>query len=188
MKQVALLTGNKGKLQEFRHELARIGVEVRQLTAEIDEVQADTLQEVVGHCLRQADGQGLGDVVLDDSGLFVEALNGFPGVYSAYAQKTLGCEGLLRLLDGRADRHARFDSCIGASVGGEHIVVTGTIHGTIASAMKGEGGFGFDPIFIPEGKNSTFAQMEMGEKNSISHRGRAIRLLLSELEARGFKS
>ncbi|MEI6795703.1 MAG: RdgB/HAM1 family non-canonical purine NTP pyrophosphatase [Methanomassiliicoccales archaeon] len=188
MKQVALLTGNKGKLQEFRHELASIGVEVSQLTAEIEEIQADTLQEVVRHCLHQADAQRLGDVVLDDSGLFVETLNGFPGVYSAYAQKTLGCEGLLRLLDGRADRNARFDSCIGASIDGVHIVVTGTIHGTIATAMKGEGGFGFDPVFIPEEKNITFAQMEMGEKNAISHRGRAIRLLLAELEARGFKS
>jgi XTP/dITP diphosphohydrolase len=185
---VALLTGNKGKLQEFQHELARIGVEVRQLTAEIEEIQADSLQEVVRHCLRQADAQMLGDVVLDDSGLFVEALRGFPGVYSAYAQKTLGCAGLLRLLEGGLDRTAHFDSCIGASIGGEHIMVTGVVHGTIVSKMMGEGGFGFDPIFIPEGKKVTFAQMEMGEKNAISHRGRAIRLLLTELEARGFRS
>jgi XTP/dITP diphosphohydrolase len=152
---------------------------------EIDEIQADTLQEVVDHCLDQADSQDLGDIVLDDSGLFVEALGGFPGVYSAYVYKTIGCQGLLRLLDGNPTRIARFDSCIGASIGGEHIIVTGTVLGRIGTEMVGTAGFGFDPVFIPEGRSVTFAQMEMTEKNSISHRGRAIRLLLAELEARG---
>jgi XTP/dITP diphosphohydrolase len=188
LRQVSLITGNKGKLQEFRHELARIGVEVRQLEADIDEIQADTLQEVVDHCLDQADAEGLGDIVLDDSGLFVEALGGFPGVYSAYAFKTLGCQGLLRLLEGKEDRRARFHSCIGASIGGEHIIVTGTVLGHIGMELKGQMGFGFDPVFVPEGRSTTFAQMEMSEKNAISHRGRAIRLLLSELENRGFRS
>jgi XTP/dITP diphosphohydrolase len=188
MKHLALLTGNKGKLQEFQHELRGIGVEVVQLKAEVDEIQADTLEEVVHNCLDQADSQGLGDVVLDDSGLFVASLNGFPGVYSAHAFRTIGCGGMLRLLDGKADRRARFDSCIGASIMGEHILVTGSVLGTISFEERGGNGFGFDPIFMPENGGRTFAEMEMAEKNAVSHRGRAIRLLLKELEARGFRA
>ena len=80
-------------------------------------------------CLQQLKEKGLRDFVIDDSGLFVHALKGFPGVYSSYALRTIGLDGVLRLLDGADDRSAHFECCIGASIGGEEFTVTGRCDG-----------------------------------------------------------
>lgn len=147
-----------------------------------DELQADTLEEVVRFCLRQLRDRGRKDFVLDDSGLFIDALGGFPGVYSSYVLRTIGMAGVLRLLDGRVDRSARFRCCIGANVDGRDIVVTGVCEGTIALRPAGTEGFGFDPIFMPSGHERTFAEINIVEKNDISHRGQAIRAFMAALE------
>jgi XTP/dITP diphosphohydrolase len=182
--KLTLVTSNRGKLAEFRSALAPLGIEVEHSEEECDEIQADSLKEVVLSCLAQLKDKGMDDIVIDDSGLFVHALNGFPGVYSSYALKTIGMDGILKLLDGKEDRSAHFECCIGASIGGEEFTVTGRCDGTIALAPSGHEGFGFDPIFVPSGFYRTFAEISITEKNGISHRGRAIQAFAAELRGR----
>jgi XTP/dITP diphosphohydrolase len=182
MRKVQLITSNLGKLKEFRAALEPLGFEVAHLPLDVEEVQADTLEEVVADCMRQVRVRGVKDFVLDDSGLFVDALKGFPGVYSSYALRTLGCEGLLKLLEGVEDRSARFECCIGCSLEGrDDIVLKETCEGHIISTLRGRGGFGFDPIFTAENKERTFAEMPLAEKNLLSHRGKAIKSLARQL-------
>jgi XTP/dITP diphosphohydrolase len=182
--RLTLVTSNRGKLEEFRSALAPLGVEVSHSEEECDEIQADTLREVVLSCLVQLKRKKMEDIVIDDSGLFVHALNGFPGVYSSYVLRTIGMEGILRLLEGTQDRSAHFECCIGASIEGRQITVTGRCEGTIAAAPSGHEGFGFDPIFVPSGFYRTFAEISITEKNSISHRGRAIQAFTGEIRGR----
>ena len=182
--RLTLVTSSRGKLEEFRSALAPMGIEVSHSDEECDEVQADSLQEVVLKCLDQLEDRGMGDIVIDDSGLFVHALKGFPGVYSAYALRTIGMGGILRLLEGCEDRSAHFECCIGASIRGERFTVSGRSDGSIATAPSGRGGFGFDPIFVPSGYDRTFAEISITEKNGISHRGRAVQAFAAELRGR----
>jgi XTP/dITP diphosphohydrolase len=182
--KIYLVTSNQGKLKEFRSVLQPLGYEVEHSTEDCDEIQADTLQEVVLSCLQQLKAKGLRDFVIDDSGLFVHSLKGFPGVYSAYALRTIGLDGVLRLLDGIGDRSAYFECCIGASVGGEEFTVTGRCDGSMALRPSGTDGFGFDPLFVPSGYAQTFAEISIGEKNRISHRGKAVQAFSDELRRR----
>jgi len=182
MRKVHLITSNLGKLKEFRAALEPLGFDVAHLPLDVEEVQADTLEEVVADCMRQVRERRVKDFILDDSGLFVDALNGFPGVYSSYALRTLGCEGLLKLLDDVEDRSARFECCIGCSLEGrEDIVLKETCEGRIINEMRGRGGFGFDPIFAADIEERTFAEMPLAEKNLLSHRGKAIKSLARQL-------
>jgi XTP/dITP diphosphohydrolase len=127
--------------------------------------------------------------VADDTGLFVDALDGAPGVYSArYAGEDATYAGnvakLLAALDGvAAPRRARFET-VAALVGpdGHEVVATGVLHGEIATAPRGQGGFGYDPVFVPDDAGGrTLAELTDEEKNAISHRGRAFRALAESL-------
>lgn len=127
------------------------------------------------------------DCFADDTGLEVEALNGAPGVRSArYAtdghdfaanNRKLLCE-----LEGKDNRRARFRTVISLIRGGEECHVEGVVNGTIAREESGCEGFGYDPLFIPEGYDRTFAEMSADEKNAISHRGRAVAELVKILK------
>ncbi|MEM0448338.1 MAG: XTP/dITP diphosphatase [Methanomassiliicoccales archaeon] len=184
MRRLHLITGNQGKLREFKSALQPLGYEVVHLPQEVFEIQADTLEEVVRECLRQLRERGINDFVLDDSGLFIDALNGFPGVYSSYVLRTLGCQGVLKLMQDEQDRRARFECCIGCSMRGrEDLIVKGVCRGRIIETMRGSGGFGFDPIFAAEGQERTFAEMPLEEKNEVSHRGKAIKSLAEHLKS-----
>jgi XTP/dITP diphosphohydrolase len=125
-----------------------------------------------------------GWVLSDDSGLEVDALGGAPGVVSSSFGGEEGnhAKNNLRLLEemaGQADRRARFRcTMVLARDGVEQANFTGTVEGTIIDAPKGGGGFGYDPLFIPEGYDQTFAELGDEVKNSLSHRGRALREVL----------
>jgi len=120
--------------------------------------------------------------MIDDSGLFVDALKGFPGVYSSYVFKTVGCDGILSLMRGVEDRRARFECCIGfMAPGGEPFIAKAVAEGTISQEKMGAGGFGYDPVFIPQGYTRSYAQIDLPEKNRISHRGKAMEIFLKEL-------
>ncbi|MFQ6013502.1 MAG: non-canonical purine NTP pyrophosphatase [Thermoplasmata archaeon] len=160
------------------------GVPLGLVQAEYPEVQADRLEDVVRAALdwlapRHGDG-----LVVDDSGLFVRSLGGFPGVYSSYVFRTLGCDGLLALLDGVRDRGATFATVLGLREGGENRLFPGRCRGTITEGRRGRAGFGFDPIFVPVGSSRTFAEMTWAEKNAMSHRGRAADALAAHLTRR----
>lgn len=126
------------------------------------------------------------DCFADDTGLEVEALGGAPGVRSArYAGESCGAEAnmdkLLSEMSGVADRGARFRTVICLIQGGEEQLIEGECQGVIREARSGAEGFGYDPVFEPEGRAVTFAEMSREEKNAISHRGRAIRSMVKEL-------
>lgn len=178
------VTTNTGKFREVAGFLAPKGIPVEQLARAYPEVQADDLGEVASFALRWLARDILGDFFVDDSGLFVGSLSGFPGVYSSYAFRTIGPGGLLRLLEGVRGRAARFETVIGLHLDGGENLLRGSCAGSIAPEPRGSSGFGFDPIFIPEGHRRTFAEMSVEEKNAISHRGRAASQLVEALGGR----
>ncbi len=180
---IRFVTTNDGKYKEVSELLASKGIEIGRINASYPEVQADSLQEVVLKGLGFLSNED-GDLLIDDSGLFIEKLRGFPGVYSSFVYKTIGCEGILKLMLGWKQRAARFEACFGLRLGKNMHTFFGTCEGTITMEMRGKGGFGFDPIFKPKDSPNTFAQMSVKEKNLYSHRGRAAmevaRFLLEE--------
>lgn len=122
----------------------------------------------------------------EDTGLEVEALNGEPGVKSArYAdnerQYTDNISKLLDKLDGKNNRKARFRTVISLIIDGNETLFEGICGGTIITERKGSGGFGYDPVFIPDGADKTFAEMTMDEKKQFSHRARALEKLVKWL-------
>lgn len=115
----------------------------------------------------------------DDTGLEVDALNGAPGVYSARyagpeAKSDANIDKLLKELEGEKNRSARFKTVIALILNGEEFLFEGSVEGKISEIRQGDYGFGYDPVFIPEGYTQSFAEMGSKEKNAISHRGRAL--------------
>ena len=184
MRVLRVVTSNDGKAREFARALGGIPWRIERVMMRYEEVQADTLDEVAVASARElmASGEVPRPFILEDAGLFVEALKGFPGVYSAYVLRTLGCRGVLRLLEGAEDRRARFESRIAlVTTWGEVELFPGTCRGTIPMEGRGDGGFGFDPIFVPEGDARTFGELELAEKQRLSHRGAAAATLRARL-------
>ncbi|ASI99486.1 XTP/dITP diphosphatase [Thermococcus celer] len=172
--RLMFVTSNPGKVEEAKKYFEPLGVDVHQLHLEYPEIQADTLEEVALFGVEWLSSMIDGPFFLDDSGLFIDALGGFPGVYSAYVYRTLGIGGILKLMDGVENRRAHFESVV-AYWDGEAHLFTGRVDGEITNGPKGSSGFGFDPIFKPHGFDKTFAEMTTEEKNVISHRGHALK-------------
>lgn len=183
---VLFATSNRGKLQEAKQVLEPLGFEVKGYDGKGTEIQADTTAEVAAHTAREAARRAGEPVIVEDAGLFVEALKGFPGVYSAYALKTIGVAGVVTLLEGSRSRKARFISSVAyCEPGGEPRVFDGTVEGRISRGPRGAEGFGFDPIFIPRGKARTFGELTLEEKCAVSHRGKALRAFARWYASRG---
>lgn len=176
-------TSNGGKVREIRALLSPLGYRVAWAKGNLPEVQADRLEEVAFSKL-MAVPKAKGFVMVEDSGLFVPSLGGFPGVYSAFVLRTIGLEGLLRLVEGRG-RAAHFQTVIGMREGTHAHFFHGRVEGQLAEAPRGNEGFGFDPIFVPDGDDPrTFAERSPQEKNRLSHRGRALQALVDDLKLR----
>jgi XTP/dITP diphosphohydrolase len=194
---LVLATRNRGKLAELARILqaSRIDVDLRNLSAYPDMPEvAETGRTFVANALLKARAvaahTGL-PTVAEDSGLCVAALNGMPGVLSARWSGRHGDDGAnLRLLLGQladvppGERAAHFE-CAAALVlpSGAEQVSEGTLHGWITTAPRGSNGFGYDPVFAPEGSDRTTAQLSPQEKDAISHRGRALRALAPAIAA-----
>jgi XTP/dITP diphosphohydrolase len=177
---VFFATNNVNKFNEARQVLAEYRIAVGMLRAKSLEVQSDSLEEIAKSSVIDAFGKARLPLIVEDAGLFVETLGGFPGPYAAYVYRTIGNAGLLRLMDGAEDRMARFRSVIAycSKEAGSPLCFAGQAIGQIARReMKGDGrsGFGFDPIFEPAGSSKTFAEMSLAEKNGFSHRAMALR-------------
>ncbi|MDY6818077.1 MAG: XTP/dITP diphosphatase [Halobacteriales archaeon] len=164
------VTTNEGKLREARRYLDD---EVVQFDYDYTEIQHEDLAIIATHGAREAfeATEGSDPVIVEDSGLFIDALDGFPGPYSAYVEYTLGIERVAALAGEETDRSAHFRSVIGYCDEHGTEVFTGTVDGEIVPP-RGEGGFGYDPIFAVDGR--TMAELSTDEKNAISHRGRAL--------------
>ena len=172
MVEVAFVTTNVGKLREARRILRPYGVRLRWVRRALVEPQADDLVEVARW--KAASVRGLrGYVLVEDSGLFVRSLQDFPGVYSAHFLRIWGFPPLLELLR-RRPRQARFRSVAVLRRGRSLRVFVGEVEGTIARGARGRHGFGYDPIFVPDGYRATFGVLPDTVKNGISHRARSM--------------
>ena len=183
MNTIYFVTGNKGKVTEATKKLKPMGIHVVQKDLGYPEIQADSLEEVAQAGVEHVRQKFNHPFMLEDAGLFIDALKGFPGVYSKYVFFTIGLEGTLRLLEDIEERTAVFRSAYAYYKPGKiPVIVTGECHGTITREQRGKNGFGFDPIFIPEGDTKTFGEMMVEEKNTYSHRAKSLERLRQHLE------
>lgn len=192
--KIVFATGNRNKLKEIQ---ALIGSRAELSTPADHGITEDIPEDqptLEGNALQKArylyEKTGL-NCFADDTGLEVEALNGEPGVYSArYAAVNEAGEGhssednmalLLKRLEGQANRRARFRTVIALILDGKEYTFEGVVNGEITTERSGAEGFGYDPVFRPEGYAETFAEMPLDLKNRISHRGRATAKLIDFL-------
>lgn len=170
------VTGNRHKFKEARELAMRYGIKLKRCGIPYLEIQADRLEDVARSGAQQACASLGSPCFVEDAGLFIRAMRGFPGPYSDYVFRTLGNEGILKLMKGEKDRRAEFRSVVGyCEPGGKPEVFVGSVRGTIVTEARGTRGFGFDPIFRAENADKTFGEMEVSEKNRISHRARALK-------------
>ncbi len=195
--RVVLASGNTGKLRELAALLASLGFDLVAQNALGVETPPETGNTFADNALLKARHAaavtGL-SALADDSGIEVDALGGRPGIYSArYAGEGASDQDNLRkMLDELRDvpaarRTARYQCVIAfvaAAADPAPILATGTWEGTVISAPRGLGGFGYDPLFVPCGGDRTVAELDPGEKNSLSHRGQALRALVTQLQNR----
>lgn len=179
-KAIFFATNNIHKFDEARKVLTEYKIAVGMLRAKALEIQSDNLEEIAKTSVVDAFKRCDLPLIVEDAGLFIDTLNGFPGPYSAYAYKTIGNKGLLKLMENIENRKARFHSVI-AYYSAElksPICFKGEVAGEIAREErrgKRESGFGFDPIFKPVNSQKTFAEMTSMKKNKYSHRAQALR-------------
>ena len=172
-KTVWFMTENPDKFQEAKSVLDTQGIQIRQLKRAKVEVQDSSLEKIARFAVKTAPGNSPGLVLVEDSGLFINALGGFPGPFSSYVYKTIGLKGILGLMHGK-ERSAYFQSSIAvSSMDLRPKVFTGIVRGSISRKIAGTAGFGYDPIFVPEGFGETFGQTSEDFKNKNSHRARA---------------
>ena len=158
---------------EKAEEAARLGFPVERVDLDLPEPQALDPGEIVEAKAHDAFARLRAPVLVEDSGLSIAAWNGFPGALVKWMERTVGLDGIARMLDAFADRRA-VAVCVVASFDGEHLrVARGETPGSIAASPRGTRGFGWDRLFVPEGATRTFAEMSPEEKDRVSHRRRA---------------
>lgn len=191
MSELIFATNNKNKVAEVQQKLggkfniktmAEIGC-----TDDIPETGA-TLEENALQKARYIYNKFKCNCFADDTGLEVEALNGDPGVHTArYAgeakDNNANMAKLLKNLEGKNNRNAQFRTIIALIYNGKEYLMEGKVTGVIRTEKSGNEGFGYDPVFQPEGYDKTFAELSMDVKNQISHRGRAVEKLIAQLNS-----
>lgn len=192
LSEVIFASHNAGKIKEIKELLEPLGIKVKSaVDVDLPDVAETGTTFAENSLLKSQTIAKLTGVpcIADDSGLCVDALNGAPGVYSArYAPNRDFVKGMEKLLEEMAQsrnksRKAHFSCVISlAFPDGEYKLFEGRVNGEIATLPSGDGGFGYDPLFVPEGYDCSFAQMPKSEKNKISHRGRAVANLLEYLK------
>ncbi len=169
MKTIAFVTRNRNKVREANEILKEFDLFADHKTMPVSEIQSDKVEEIARHSALEAYVKLRLPLIVEDAGLFIQHLAGFPGAYSAYVHSTIGNAGILKLMDGVASRKAVFRSAL-AYCGRLNRVLTfaGSVLGQISTEERGRG-WGYDPIFRPRGFNETYAEMGHS-KNEISHR------------------
>ncbi|MBN1785429.1 MAG: XTP/dITP diphosphatase [Candidatus Methanofastidiosa archaeon] len=181
---LVFVTGNGHKFQEASCLFSQMGIDLEQADLGYPEVQADSLEEVAEFGIAWCKEKLKKPCFIEDAGIFIDVLNGFPGPYSKYVFQRIGNQGILKLLDDKMNRQATFRSVIALQDGLSTHLFIGETKGRIAHEAMGTGGFGYDPIFIPEKNDRTFAQMGMEEKNQLSHRGKSLYKLVNHFKER----
>lgn len=181
--KLVFATSNRHKVEEAKYVLSSYGITIEARPIKGIEIQSEDVGEIAKFAVTSIADHTL-PVFVEDTGLYVDALCGFPGAFSAYVFKTIGNRGLLRLLDN--GRSAYFESAVALRLDNEVKVFKGRVYGSISYEARGENGFGFDPVFIPEGSGKTFGEIELKEKCRISHRAAALRSMAEWLKENSY--
>jgi len=168
LRQLKFATSNANKLREA---IDILGFSLDQVSSlKIDEIQSDDISKIVIHKAQKSYEIIKLPVLVEDSGLIFTAWNGLPGPFIKWFETSVGCHGLLKMMEGFENRKALAVCFVAIFDGKELIVGKGEVRGEIASSIRGENGFGWDVIFIPDRHEKTYAEMVSSKKNLISHR------------------
>jgi len=186
-------TNNINKFREARRVLSEYKIAVGMLRVKSLEIQSDNLEEIAKTSALHSFEKCHLPIIVEDAGLFIEALNGFPGPYAAYVYKTIDNKGLLKLMENIERREAKFQSVIAhySSESKSPICFKGEVEGEITKEeRRGDrsSGFGFDPVFKPADSDKTFAEITTTEKNKYSHRAKALRIFAEWYKNKGVQS
>jgi len=177
--KITVVTNNPHKAREISLFFEGVA-EVTHVALECPEIRHESVRKIAMKKAEFAYEEIHTPLICDDTGFYIHALRGFPGPYAAFVQETIGNEGILRLMEGISDRKAHFETAVAYADGRDIRVFSGKIQGRVVRP-RGEGGFGYDPIF--EWRGRTLAEMSPEEKNRISHRARALERLRDFLAA-----
>jgi len=182
--ELLFATSNEHKFQEARVALKDFGFRLRRLPGKGREIQSEDVGEIAREAALNRFREVGKPLFVEDTGLFVRALNGFPGPYAAFVNGTLGPRSLLVLLGHTSGREAEFVSAAAYCWGpGAVKVFRGRLLGSISRRARGTNGFGFDPVFVPLHGEKTLAELSMREKAKVSHRSRALKAMGSWLSS-----
>jgi XTP/dITP diphosphohydrolase len=180
--ELYFITSNEGKIAEAQ---AILGFPISITKLEIDEIQDSDIEQIAYKKVAVAFAHIKKPVIVDDAGLYIEAWNGFPGPFVKYIDKAGTYELLLQMMHSEKNRNATFKAAIGYHDGKTIHTFLGEVKGKIALEKRGENGWGFDPIFIPEGYTQTFSELHGEVKNTLSHRKKALEKLKIHLLQQG---
>jgi XTP/dITP diphosphohydrolase len=171
LSNVFFVSSNKNKFEEAKNITSKFGLKLKFLKSHLQEIQADNLEEIARHKAIKAFSICSRPVIVEDDGLFIKSLNGFPGPYSSFVFDTIGNKGILKLVS--KPRDASFRSIIAYCERDYDVrLFSADVEGIISKKEQGKR-WGFDPIFIPSGKYQSYSKLE--EKNQISHRYLALK-------------
>lgn len=175
LKMITFITGNKHKVNEARRIFQDYHIKMEHIDLGYTEPQG-TLEDVAKFGAKYASEKLEKAVIVEDAGLFIKTLNGFPGTYSSYVQETLGNDGILKLMENVTDRYAEFRSVIGyCTPKAEPKTFLGKVSGQIALEERGSYGFAYDPLFLVEDRDKTFGELTIDEKSAFSHRKNSLK-------------
>tara|TARA_B110000014_G_scaffold136616_1_gene94528 strand:- start:44 stop:619 length:576 start_codon:yes stop_codon:yes gene_type:complete len=165
-------SSNEHKFEEVQRILSNLGVNIKLFKTTLEEIQSNSLNEIAKRKAIDAFTKIQKSIIIEDDGLFINSLNGFPGPYSSYAYDTIGNKGIIQLLQNSEHRDAKFVAIIAYYNGIDEVkLFESSIPGKISKEIE-KGGWGYDPIFIPDGESKTYANVS--DKDKFSHRAAAL--------------
>ena len=166
-------SSNLHKFEEAQRILSNLGLSISLFETKLEEIQSNSLHEIAKRKAIDAYSKKQKPVIIEDDGLFINSLEGFPGPYSSYVYDTIGNKGIIRLLENTKLRDAKFVAIIAYYNGVDDVkLFESSIPGKISSIIE-QGGWGYDPIFIPDGESKTYANVS--DKDKFSHRSAALK-------------
>ena len=166
-------SSNEHKFEEVQRILSNLGVNIKLFKTTLEEIQSNSLNKIAKRKAIDAFTKIQKPIIIEDDGLFINPLNGFPGPYSSYAYDTIGNKGIIQLLQNSEHRDAKFVAIIAYYNGIDEVkLFESSISGKISKEIK-KGGWGYDPIFIPEGESKTYANVS--DKDKFSHRSASLK-------------
>ena len=173
LRRIIFASTNESKFNEIFLYLKTFNIELEFVRFESIEIQSNRLEDIALQKSKEAYGKIGQPLIVEDTGLFIDSLKGFPGPYSSFVLDTIGNQGILDLLLKKTKRSALFRSIVAYKDSNKHMTFSGDTKGTISEHIT-EGGWGYDPIFIPDGSTATYGQLGVTNKMGVSHRTNAL--------------